>query len=310
MSTRNIGSTEILQTLSNAIQDVAESASPSVLSIDTGEGNGTGVAWDGEGHIVTAYHVVRQHQEAEVTTDSGQTFTGKVIGRDRSSDLAILKVDGANFQPIKKGNSDSLKVGQFVLALANPFGQKASATSGIITGVRRNIGGWWGVQVDEAIVTDARVNPGYSGGPLVDASGSMVGLNVALISSRGIAIPMSKVSDVVERVISGKPTGRSYLGIVSNPVALPEKTSKLAEVNQSSGLLILSVEQGSPADKAGLMLGDVLLRFGDTQVKGFHDLTHVLTQEAIGKSMTLKILRGGNLQNITIVPGTAPEAEQ
>ena len=199
-------STEILQTLSNAIQQVAESASPSVVSIRSDGGNGTGIVWDDQGHIVTAYHVVRHVEEVEVSTDDGQTFTAKVVGRDRTSDIALLKVD-TKLQPIQKGDSESLKVGQFVLALASPFGSKASATSGIITGVKRNIGGWWGVQIDEAIVTDARVNPGYSGGPLVDASGRMVGLNVALVSSRGIAIPVQKVAEVVAKHSLRSPHG-------------------------------------------------------------------------------------------------------
>jgi len=303
-----ISSSDILQTLSNAIQGVAESASPSVVSISSNEGTGTGVAWDGEGHIVTAYHVVRHLQEVEVSSDNGQTFTAKLVGSDRSADVAVLKADGV-LQPIRKGDSDSLKVGQFVLALANPFGQKASATSGIITGVRRNIGGWWGVQVDEAVVTDARVNPGYSGGPLVDASGAMVGLNVALVSSRGIAIPVRKVSDVVGRILSGKPTGRSYLGIVSNPVPLPEQAQNLPGVEQESGLLVLSVETGSPAEKAGLFLGDVILRFGETTVDGYHDLTRALTLETVGKPTRLEILRAGRVEVLTIVPGTLPEGD-
>src|SRR5271169_5710624 len=148
-----VNATEILQTLSNAIQHVAESASPSVVSISSDAGNGTGVVWDDQGHIVTAYHVIRHLEEVEVNSDSGETFNAKVVGRDRSSDLALLKIE-AKLPPIQKGDSESLKVGQFVLALASPVGAKASATSGIITGVKRNIGGWWGVQIDEAIVTD------------------------------------------------------------------------------------------------------------------------------------------------------------
>jgi S1-C subfamily serine protease len=304
----SLTSTEILQTLSSAIQQVAESASPSVVSIRSDEGNGTGVVWDDQGHIVTAYHVVQHLETVQVSSDSGVTFTAKVVGRDRSSDLALLKVEG-KLQPIQKGSSESLKVGQFVMALANPFGSRASATSGIITGVKRNIGGWWGVQIDEAIITDARVNPGYSGGPLVDASGRMVGLNVALISSRGIAIPIGKVTEVVGKIASGTPTGRAYLGIVSNPVPLPEQATRLPQVKQESGLLILSVEVGSPADKAGLVLGDVLLGFGENDVGGFHELTRLLTQEAVGKTVKLRILRGGKPEEISITPGSAPESD-
>jgi S1-C subfamily serine protease len=304
----SLSSTEILQTLSSAIQQVAESASPSVVSISSDGGNGTGVVWDDQGHIVTAYHVVRHLEEVEVSSDSGETFTAKVVGRDRSSDIALLKVE-AKLQPIQKGDSESLKVGQFVLALANPFGSKASATSGIITGVKRNIGGWWGVQIDEAIVTDARVNPGYSGGPLVDASGRMVGMNVALISSRGIAIPVGKVSEVVGRIASGSPVGRAYLGIVSNPVPLPEQATKQLQVKQDYGLLVLSVEVGSPADKAGLVLGDVLLGFGGNTVGGLRDLTRLLTQDAVGKTVKLQLLRGGKLEELSITPSAAQESD-
>ncbi len=300
-------STEILQTLSNAIQQVAESASPSVVSISSDGGNGTGIVWDEDGHIVTAYHVVRRLNEVQVTA-GGQTLTAKVVGKDRTSDIALLKAD-TKLQPIKRGDSESLKVGQFVLALANAFGPSASATSGIITGVKRNIGGWWGVQIDEAIVTDARVNPGYSGGPLVDPSGKMVGMNVALISSRGIAIPVSKVSQAVQRIVSGAPTGRAYLGIVSNPVQLPEQATRIPGVKQEYGLVVLSVEPGSPADKAGLMLGDVLLGLGNNNIESFGDLTSQLSQDIVGKATKLKVLRAGKLEELTVSPITAPESD-
>jgi S1-C subfamily serine protease len=301
-------STEILQTLSNAIQQVAESTSPSVVSVRSDRGNGTGFVWDEQGHVVTAYHVIRGLEDVEVLSDDGKTFTAKVVGHDRTADIALLKVEGS-LRPIQRGESESLKIGQFVLALANAFGSRASATSGIITGVKRNTGGWWGVQVDDAIVTDARVNPGYSGGPLVDASGKVVGMNVALISSRGVAIPIQKVSEVVERIASGKPTGRAYLGIISNPVQLPERATRLEQVKQEYGLLVVSVEVGSPADRAGLVLGDVLLGFDGNSVGGFHDLTRQLTQEKVGKQVRLQILRAGKPEELTITPGAAAESE-
>ncbi len=301
-------STEILQTLSNAIQQVAESTSPSVVSVRSDRGNGTGFVWDEQGHVVTAYHVIRGLEDVEVLSDDGKTFTAKVVGHDRTADIALLKVEGS-LRPIQRGESESLKIGQFVLALANAFGSRASATSGIITGVKRNTGGWWGVQVDDAIVTDARVNPGYSGGPLVDASGKVVGMNVALISSRGVAIPIQKVSEVVERIASGKPTGRAYLGIISNPVQLPERATRLEQVKQEYGLLVVSVEVGSPADRVGLVLGDVLLGFDGNSVGGFHDLTRQLTQEKVGKQVRLQILRAGKPEELTITPGAAAESE-
>ncbi|MDA4112452.1 MAG: S1C family serine protease [Thaumarchaeota archaeon] len=298
----------ILETFSSAIEQVAESVSPSVVSVSSDGRNGTGIVWDDEGHIVTAYHVVQGLEEVEVGSDSGETFTAKVVGQDKSSDLALLKIEG-KLRPIAKGDSESLRVGQFVLALANPYATKASATSGIITGVKRNIGGWWGVGIDDAIVTDARVNPGYSGGPLVDASGRMVGLNIAYMSSRGIAVPIQKVSATVQKLASGKVVGRAYLGIVTNPIPIPEDVAKMPEVAQEYGLLVLSVEAGSAAKAAGLVFGDVLLGLEDKPVTGFRDLTRLLTEEKIGKALKLKVLRGGRVEALSVTPGPAPESE-
>jgi S1-C subfamily serine protease len=301
-----MNSEEILQTLSSAIEQVAERVSPSVVSIGSEGRNGSGIAWDENGRIVTAYHVVRGLDEVEVGLESGRTSVAKVVASDRRSDIALLKAEEV-LTPISKGDSDSLKVGQFVLALANPYATKASATSGIITGVRRDIGGWWGLDIQGAIVTDARVNPGYSGGPLVDASGKMVGMNVAWIASRGVAVPIQTVSKAVDRLASGKPVGRAYLGIVSNPVELP--TDVVGLPKQDYGLIILSVESESPAKKAGLALGDVLVGFDGTAVNRFHDLSGILTEEAIGRASKVQVLRGGKLQELSITPGPAPERE-
>jgi len=300
-----VNSAEILQTLSVAIEQVAERVSPSVVSVGSEGRNGSGIAWDEKGHIITAYHVVRGLEEVEIGLESGKSLMAKVVASDRRSDIALVNVD-EGLNPIAKGDSESLKVGQFVLALANPFATKASATSGIITGVRRDIGGW-GFDIQGAIVTDARVNPGYSGGPLVDASGRMVGMNVAWIASRGIAVPIQTISKIAERLATGKPVGRAYLGIVSNPVELPADVAGLP--NQDSGLIILSVEADSPAKNAGLALGDVLVGFDSSPVSGFRDLTGVLTEDVIGKASKVQVLRAGKLQELAITPGAAPERE-
>ena len=300
-------SAEILQALSSAIEQVAESASPSVVSIGSERRTGSGVVWDDQGHIVTAYHVVVGLDEVEVGLDDGRTLTAQVVASDRRTDVALLKVEGAALTPIPRGDSESLKVGQFVLALANPHAAKASATSGIITGARRDIGGWWGVEISGAIVTDARLNPGYSGGPLLDASGKMIGMNVACISSRGIAIRTQSVTKTVERLATGNSVKRAYLGIVTNPVELPDDVSGLPK--QSYGMMVLSVEPGSPAKSAGITLGDVLLGFNGTPLGGFHDLGAALTEDAIGKPVKVQVLRAGRVDELTVTPGTAPESE-
>ncbi|HYR04006.1 MAG TPA: trypsin-like peptidase domain-containing protein [Nitrososphaerales archaeon] len=295
----------ILQTISGEIERIAENVGRSVVSIGSGQGNGSGIAWD-EHTVVTAYHVVRGADEVSIGTEDGRKLVGKVAGRLRRSDLAVLKVD-ASLAPIQKGDSDGLKAGQFVLALANPFSSRTSVTSGIITGANRTIGGWWGMTIEDAVITDARVNPGYSGGPLVDASGQLIGMNVAYFSKRGIAVPVNTIAKVVKRLAEGKPFKRAYLGIVSNPVALPAEVSSDQRVGQETGVMVLSIEDGTPAKKSGLAFGDVILKFNGKSVSNSEDLTSFLGEEAIGKQAKLAVLRGGNVVELEITPTTGRE---
>ena len=276
----SLNQTGILQTISGEIERLAESTGRSVVSIGTSRGSGSGIVWDAH-TIVTASHVVRGAEEVSVGTTDGKKLTAKVAGRLRRSDIAVLKVD-ASLPPISRGDSDKLKAGQFVLALANPFSSpQTSVTSGIITSVNRSIGGW-GMSIENAVVTDAKVNPGYSGGPLVDASGKLIGMNVAYFSSRGIAVPVNALSRAVDRLAEGKPFRKAYLGIFTNPVELPEEVSSDKRVGQDTGLMVLSVEDGTPAKKAGLTLGDVLIKYDGKGVESTDDLTALLSEEAIG----------------------------
>jgi len=295
----------ILQTISGEIERIAESAGRSVVSVSSGHGNGSGIAWD-EHTVVTAYHVVRGSDEVSIGTDDGRKLTAKVTGRFRRSDIAVLTVDG-QLTPIEKGDSDGLKAGQFVLALANPSASRTSVTSGIVTGASRSIGGWWGMTIENAIITDARVNPGYSGGPLVDAAGRLIGMNVAYVSKRGIAVPVGTISKVVQRLASGQPFKRAYLGIVSNPVALPEEVSSDKGVGQDSGVMVFSVEESTPAKQSGLSFGDVILRFNGKSISSSEDLTGLLGEEAIGKPSKLSVLRGGNVVELDITPTAGRE---
>ncbi len=295
----------ILQTISGEIERLAESTGRSVVSVGSGNGNGSGIAWD-EHTVVTAYHVVRGAEEASVGTQDGKRLTAKVSGRFRRSDIAVLAVDGA-LTPIQRGASNGLKAGQFVLALANPFASRTSVTSGIVTGANRSVGGWWGMTIEDAIITDARVNPGYSGGPLVDAAGRMIGMNVAYLSKRGVAVPVDTISKVVSRLVNGQPFKRAYLGIFSNPVALPEEVSSSKEVGQDAGVMIYSVEEGTPAKQAGLSFGDVILRFNGKSISSSQDLSSQLGEEAIGKRAKLSVLRGGTVVELEVTPTTGRE---
>lgn len=293
---------EFLQALSGAIEEVARGASPSVVSVGADGRSGTGVVVDGEGHILTAGHVVGPLEQTEVGTSDGRKYPARVLGRNPFADLALLKVEEAKLEPIELGDSSGLKAGQFVIALANPFSSAVSVTSGIVTGVNRPIGGWWRFSLQNAIVTDARLNPGYSGGPLVDANGKMVGMNVAYVSNRGIAVPVDTIRKSIAKMVKGENVKRAYLGVVSNTVELPGDIAARSEINQQTALMVFSVEPESAAKRAGLRLGDVLLKLGDNQLTSIEDLTGALAEEAIGQKTKLLILRGEELKELGVTP--------
>lgn len=295
---------EFLQALSGAIEEVARKVSPSVVSVGADGRSGTGVVVDDEGHVLTASHVVMRLEQTEVGTSDGRKLTARVVGRNPYADLALLKVEGGRLEPIELGDSESVKVGQFVMALANPFSSAASVTSGVVTGVNRPIGGWWRFSIQNAIVTDARLNPGYSGGPLVDASGRMVGMNVAYVSNRGIAVPVSMITKSMERMAKGENVKRAYLGVVSSAIELPDELASRSDVAQDTALIVYSVEPDSAAKRAGLRLGDVLLKFGAKPLTDVEDLTGALSEEAAGRASKLLILRGEELKELTVTPAS------
>ena len=215
-----------------------------------------------------------------------------------------LKAEKGEFTPIEVGDSEKLSVGQYVFALANPFNRNQStATTGIVTSVNSTIRGWRGMTaMENVIATDAQLNPGFSGGPLVDVEGKIIGINTAYVWQRGIAIPINKVKAVADRLMTGKIAQKGYLGIIANTVAIPEEIAEQAGLEQESGVMIFSVETGSPARKAGLAMGDVLVKFNDKPVTDFYDLPRLLSEDVIGKETKLTIIRRESLIETTIFP--------
>lgn len=319
MSKNNESPQSTLTSLSDAIVSVAEKVSPSVVGVQTGRmfgggAGGSGVIWSNDGYIVTCYHVVKGFREVQISSQElGSVMRADVVGKDPYSDIALLKISnttaksGKALQPIEIPDSgEDLKAGQIVLALANPFGEQASITKGIITSSRSSVRGWWGrTMMNNVVITDARLNPGYSGGPLVDISGKMIGLNAFYVSSRGIAIRTSKIKGIVENLKSYGRVRRAYLGITSYPISIPEEATRQAGMSQDSGLMIVSVEPNSPAKKAGLLIGDVVLSLDGNKVGSLHDIEWLLTQELIGKAVKLAVLRSEKLTELTIVPEDA-----
>jgi len=295
----------LLQSFSNAVTELAESVSPSVVNVNAGRRGGTGIVWSSDGLVVTASHVVGHSMAPTVVMSDGKELEAKLVGRDPYTDIALLKVDTSGLTPVKVGSADGIKVGQFVLALANASGKKASATSGIITSHRRSMRGFWGVMIEDAVVSDAKLNPGYSGGPLVDASGNLLGMNVAYFAGRGIAVSVDSLKETVGKISKDGRVKKGFLGVVVEPVELPEELARSADVGQEDGLLVRSVDAGSPARAAGITLGDIILRLGDAQATDEYELHKALSGDVVGKTLALRILRAEKVADLKVTPREA-----
>ena len=296
---------QLLQSFSNAVTELAGSVSPSVVNVNAGRRGGTGIVWSQDGLVVTASHVLGHSTAATVIFGDGRELEAKVLGRDPYTDVALLKVDSSGLTPIGLGSTDGIKVGQFVLALANGFGKRVSATSGIITSHRRSMRGFWGVMIQDAVVSDVKLNPGYSGGPLVDASGALLGMNVAYFAGRGVAVSAESLKETVAKISKDGRVKKGFLGVVVEPMQLPEEIAEGPEVGQEEGLLVRAVEAGSPAKAAGVSIGDIILKLGDTQATDEYDLHRALSGDVIGKQVSLRVLRAERATELKITPAEA-----
>ncbi|HUW47850.1 MAG TPA: trypsin-like peptidase domain-containing protein [Patescibacteria group bacterium] len=298
---QSINPLQLLKSLSDATAGLVRRLAPSIVNVNSTMTSGTGVVVNSDGYVVTCHHVLGR--SASIKTGSGEKiFEARTVGVDPYSDIALLKTEQKDLKPLEIGDSDKLSPGQFVLALANPFNRQPTVTTGIITSIGATLRGWRGTAMENVIATDAKLNPGFSGGPLVDASGRMIGLNTAYVWSRGIAIPSNKVKNIADLLMSGGKIKRAYLGIVSNTVPIPQETAKQTHISQDAGVMVFSVEPGSPAKKGGLAMGDVIVKFNDQSVANFYDLPQLLTENLAGKNIKLSILRGEKLMELTVIP--------
>jgi len=264
---------------------------------------GTGVVLTKDGYIVTCNHVLQGCGTVKIGQGE-KTFNARIVGTDPYNDIALLKAEKGEFTPTETGDSEKLNVGQYVFALANPFNRnQPTATSGMVTSINSTIRGWRGATaMENVIATDAQLNPGFSGGPLIDVEGKLIGINTAYVWQRGIAIPINKVKSIVDRLMTGRVAQRGYLGVVANTVAIPEEIAEQTGLEQETGVMIFSVEPSSPARKAGLAMGDVLVKFNGKAVTEFYDLPRLLAEDVIGKETKVTIIRKENLIETTITP--------
>jgi S1-C subfamily serine protease len=298
---------QLLQSFSNAVTELADGVSPSVVNINAGRRGGTGMVWSQDGLVVTANHVLGHSTAPTVTLGDGKELEAKILGRDAYNDVALLKVDAGGLRPVRQETADGVKVGQFVLALANAFGRTVSATAGMVTSHRRSMRGFWGVMIEDAVVTDAKLNPGYSGGPLVDASGNLLGMNVAYFSGRGVAVSAELLRQTVEKLSKDGKVKKGFLGVFVEPVELPDELARSPQVNQGYGLMVRAVEPESAAKAAGVVMGDVILSLGEAKATDEYELHKALVGEVVGKPVALRVLRAEKVTELKVTPR---EAEQ
>ena len=303
MAQQLVNPLEVLKSLSDATSLLIGKISQSVVSVKAQMSRGTGVVLTKDGYIVTCNHVLAGCGSVKIGQGE-KTYNASIVGTDPYNDVALLKAERGEFTPIEMADSEKLSVGQYVLALANPFNKnQPTATSGMVTNVSSTIRGWRGsTAMENVIATDAQLNPGFSGGPLIDVQGRLIGINTAYVWQRGIAIPANKVKTITDRLMTGKTAQRGYLGIIANTVAIPEEIAEQAGLEQETGVMIFSVEAGSPARKAGLAMGDVLVKFNGKPVTDFYDLPRLLSEDVIGKETTAVIIRKESLIQTTITP--------
>jgi len=288
-----------LAELSKDIESLVDRASPFVVRVDARRGRaGTGIVWDKE-LVLTANHVVEQEEEIQVVAGENSS-KATLVGRDPATDLALLRVPGLSAPAAPRARVADLKIGQVVLAIGRPTGLKA--TFGTISSISSSSRGWRGSEIEHLIQTNAPLYPGFSGGPLVDVEGRVVGMNSWVFGrGDGRAIAMDVAERVAGSLLSGGRVKRPYLGIGTQPVPLPEAVR--GKANQESGLLVLAVEPKSPADQAGLMQGDTLIGIDGTSTTDLDALYTSLRRLQVGSTQKVRIVRAGELKELSITVG-------
>ncbi|MDA1127747.1 MAG: trypsin-like peptidase domain-containing protein [Chloroflexi bacterium] len=295
----------VLPDFSNALADAVSAAADSLVRVEGRDRlPATGIVWDAEGLIVTAHHVLEKDENINVSFQDGETVAAELLGRDPATDLALLRTPERSSNVPSWAEPKGLRVGHLALALGRP-GKNVRATLGIVSA----LGAAWrtpaGGSVDRYVQTDTVMYPGFSGGPLVDASGQFVGLNSSsLVRGVSITVPVLTLRRVLDDLRDHGSVRRAYLGVGSQPTRLPEAVAK--ELGQETGLLLVSVEKDSAAEQGGLFLGDTLVSLGGTPVRHMDDLFSGLGGDRIGKSTAVRILRGGQLMELTVSPVSHP----
>jgi S1-C subfamily serine protease len=319
---------DLLDAYSVAVIQVAEKISSSVVNIEVQQqgtdrratplrgssprrGSGSGSIFTPDGFILTNSHVVHRADQIDVALSDGRRYPARLVGDDPDTDLAVIRIDAPNLVAAQLGDSNAIRVGQLVVAVGNPYGFQCTVTAGVVSAMGRSLRSNSGRLIDDVIQTDAALNPGNSGGPLVNSRGEVIGVNTAIIlPAQGIcfAIAVNTAKFVAVRLMRDGRIRRSFLGVGGQNVTIPRPLARQLNLATTSGVLVLSVEKDSPAQKAGLVEGDVIIAMDAQPIKGVDDLHTNLTEQKIGVRSALTIIRHSARIAVPVVPAESRPA--
>jgi S1-C subfamily serine protease len=311
---------QLLDAYSQAVTSAAEKVSPSVVNIEVHQprssrmgnarmpdarGNGSGFIITPDGYVLTNSHVVHNATRIEVTLADGRKVKAELIGDDPDTDLAVIRIHADGLVPATLGDSQQIKVGQLVVAIGNPYGFQCTVTAGVVSALGRSLRSQSGRLIDDVIQTDAALNPGNSGGPLVTSRGEVIGVNTAVIlPAQGIcfATAINTAKFVTMHLIKHGKIRRGYVGIAGQNVPLHRRLVRFHNLPVESGVLVVSIEPYSPARQAGLTEGDVIIGFEQDEIANIDELHRRLTEEQVGIRSTITVLRGSEKLELQVVP--------
>jgi S1-C subfamily serine protease len=317
-----ISDDDLFDAYSKAVISAAEKVSPSVVNIEIRKktegrrtthsrvpdekwGTGSGFIFTPDGFILTNSHVIHRANKIDVTLSDGRGFQGDLVGDDPETDLAVVRINGPKFTTAPLGDSQKIRVGQLVIAIGNPYGFQCTVTSGVVSALGRSLRSMSGRLIDNVIQTDAALNPGNSGGPLINSRGEVIGVNTAVIlPAQGIcfAIAINTAKFVAGKLIQEGKIRRSYIGLGGQNVPLHRRFVRFFHLPVESGVLVVSVEDQGPAQRAGLSEGDIIIGFDANPVAGIDDLHRNLTGDRVGVHVKLTVLRSSEKLEIDVVP--------
>ena len=295
---------ELFDSYSHAVMTAVDVVGPSVVKVDAG-GTGSGFIFAPDGLILTNSHVVAHAKKIGVTLPDGRDLVADLVGDDPHTDLAVLRVTAPDLVAAPFGDSSRLRPGQLVIAIGNPFGFQHTVTAGVISALGRSLRARTVRLLENLIQTDAALNPGNSGGPLVTSASQVVGVNTAVIlGGQGIAfaVPINTARYVVSCLLRDGRVRRSHLGVAGQDVPIARRLVRAHHLSHDRGVAITAVSEGTPAADAELRPGDMIVEFGNDPVRGVDDLHRLLTEERIGELVPIKILRRGELRRVLVMP--------